>query len=123
MLYQLCSESSEGKMNSCYNSRMSERRRNVLKCFEMFCNDTLEERAMNVICMKYPFLLIPGLYKYHHIYYVKYVYGNIYIKPNVMVKRDLYMLSHSFSTQRGLPVTRWKKGSEPSRQFSTTEQK
>ena len=47
-------------MNSCYISRMSERRRNVLKCCEMFCGDTLEERAMNVICMKYPVLLIPG---------------------------------------------------------------
>ena len=36
---------------------MSERRRNVLT---RFCYDTLEQRVMNVICMKYPFLLIPG---------------------------------------------------------------
>ena len=43
----MCSESSKGKMNLCYISRISERRRNVLKCCEMFCDDTLEERAMN----------------------------------------------------------------------------
>ena len=50
-------------MNSCCISRMLERR-NFLT---MFCYDTLEKRVMNVICMKYPFLLIPGFIQTPHI--------------------------------------------------------
>ena len=114
MLYQLYSENSKGKMNSCYNSRMSERRRNFLKCCEMFCDDTLEERAMNIICMKYPFLLTPGFigippHLLHEICTRQYLY------KTECNGEERHICYHTVSAHRGvcLPSSRRKDQSHP----------